>query len=89
MFSLEKENKENMDIHKHFEHFIYIFFTYIFIFYFIIFFLHNEYMLLVNLHTQEQIQPNFNGSNTFGTMRIHVCSRQGQFRVMSVNHNGS
>ena len=30
------------------------------------------------------IQPNFNGSNNFGTMKI--CSRQGQFELMSANH---
>ena len=33
-----------------------------------------------------QIQPNFNGSNTFGTMKI--CLSQGQFEIMSVNHSG-
>ena len=27
---------------------------------------------------------NFNGSNTFGTMKI--CSRQGQFELMSVDN---
>ena len=32
-----------------------------------------------------KIQPNFNGLNTLGTMKI--CSRQGQFEVMSVNHS--
>ena len=31
------------------------------------------------------IQNNFNGSNTFGTLKI--CSRQRQFELMSVNHN--
>ena len=31
------------------------------------------------------IQPNFNGSNTFGTMKI--CSRQGLFELMSVKHS--
>ena len=31
------------------------------------------------------IQKNFNGSNTFGTMKI--CSRQGKFELMSVNHS--
>ena len=30
------------------------------------------------------IQSNFNGSKTFGTMKI--CSRQGYFELMSVNH---
>ena len=30
-------------------------------------------------------EPNLNGSNTFVTMKI--CSRQGQFEVMSVNHS--
>ena len=28
-------------------------------------------------------QQNFSGSNTFGTMKI--CSRQGEFELMSVN----
>ena len=32
------------------------------------------------------IQPNFNGSNTFGTMKI--CLNQGQFELTSVNHSG-
>ena len=32
-----------------------------------------------------EIQSNFNGSNTFGTMKI--CSRQGQFELVSVNHS--
>ena len=31
------------------------------------------------------IQSNFNGSNTFGTMKR--CSRQGQVELMSVNHS--
>ena len=31
------------------------------------------------------IRYNLNGSNTFGTMKI--CSRQGKFELMSVNHN--
>ena len=31
-----------------------------------------------------EIQENFNGSNTFGTMKIY--SRQGYFELMSVNH---
>ena len=31
------------------------------------------------------LQSNFNGSNTFGTMK--VCSRQGKFELMSVNHS--
>ena len=34
--------------------------------------------------TNRIIQSNFNGSNTFGTMKIY--SRQGQFELMSVNH---
>ena len=33
----------------------------------------------------KKIQSNFNGSNTFGTMKI--CSRQGQFELLSVNHS--
>ena len=32
-----------------------------------------------------QIQLNFNGSNSFGTMKIY--SRQGKFELMSVNHS--
>ena len=32
-----------------------------------------------------RIQSNFKGSNTVGTMKI--CSRQGQFELMSVNHS--
>ena len=32
-----------------------------------------------------QIQSNFNGSNTLGTMKI--CSRQGKFELVSVNHS--
>ena len=35
--------------------------------------------------TSLQIQSNFNGSNTFGTLKI--CLRQGQFELMSVNHS--
>ena len=31
------------------------------------------------------IQPWFNGTNTFGTMKL--CSRQGKFELMSVNHS--
>ena len=31
------------------------------------------------------MQLNFNGSNSFGTMKIR--SRQGQFELMSVNHS--
>ena len=31
------------------------------------------------------LQLNFNGSNTFGTMKI--CLRQGEFEQMSVNHS--
>ena len=31
------------------------------------------------------IQPNFNGSNTFETMKI--CSRQGSFELMSISHS--
>ena len=31
------------------------------------------------------IQPNFNGSNTFGTMKR--CSRQEYFELLSLNHN--
>ena len=31
------------------------------------------------------LQSNFNGSNTFGTMKI--CSRQGEFELMNVNHS--
>ena len=31
------------------------------------------------------IQSNFDGSKTFGTMKI--CSRQGEFELMSVNHS--
>ena len=31
------------------------------------------------------VQPNFNGSNTFGTMK--KCSRQGQLELMNVNHS--
>ena len=36
------------------------------------------------LHRVFEIQLYFNGSNTFGTMII--CSRQGEFELMSVNH---
>ena len=32
-----------------------------------------------------QLQLKFNGSNTFETMKI--CSRQGKFELMSVNHS--
>ena len=32
-----------------------------------------------------QIQSNLNGSNTFGAVKI--CSRQGYFELMSVNHS--
>ena len=32
-----------------------------------------------------QIRSNFNGSNTFGALK--VCSRQGEFELMSVNHS--
>ena len=32
-----------------------------------------------------KVQQNFNGSNTFGTMKI--CSRHGQFKLTSVNHS--
>ena len=31
------------------------------------------------------LQSNFNGLNTFGTIKI--CSRQGSFELMSVNHS--
>ena len=31
------------------------------------------------------VQQNFSGSNSFGTMKI--CSRQGKFELMSVNHS--
>ena len=31
------------------------------------------------------IQQNFNGANTFRTMKL--CSRQGEFELMSVNHS--
>ena len=31
------------------------------------------------------MQSNFNGSNSFGTMKIY--SRQGQFEIMSINHS--
>ena len=33
----------------------------------------------------DKLQWNFNGSNTFGTMKM--CSRQGKFELMSVNHS--
>ena len=35
--------------------------------------------------SQRYVQSNLNGSNTFGTMTI--CSRQGLFELMSVNHS--
>ena len=31
------------------------------------------------------LQANYNGSNTFGTIKI--CSREGQFELVSVNHS--
>ena len=36
-------------------------------------------------HTKFGIQSNFNGSNTFAT--IEICSRQGQFELMSGIHS--
>ena len=33
----------------------------------------------------DNIQQNFNGSNSFGTMKIR--SREGKFELMSVNHS--
>ena len=37
------------------------------------------------LNDTTTIQKNFNGWNTFGTMKI--CMRQGWFELMSVNHS--
>ena len=36
-------------------------------------------------YTEFKVQSNFNGSNTFGIMKI--CSRQGKFELMSINHS--
>ena len=44
-----------------------------------------QYLAKVFLNNRELIQSNFNGSNNFGTMKM--CSRQGEFELMSVNHN--
>ena len=38
-----------------------------------------------NAHLLKRIQSNFNGSNTFGTMKI--SSRQRYLELMSVNHS--
>ena len=35
---------------------------------------------------QNFVPKNFNGSNIFGTMKI--CSTQGYFELMGVNHSG-
>ena len=39
----------------------------------------------MNISTNSYLQSNFNGSNTFGTMKI--SSRQGQFEPMKVDYS--
>ena len=49
---------------------------------------HSVFVFLDFYHVYDSfftLQQNFNGSNTFGTMKI--CSRQGWFKPMSVNHS--
>ena len=36
-------------------------------------------------YRESTVQPYLNGSNTFEIIRI--CSRQGKFKLMNVNHN--
>ena len=55
-----------------------------FFFFFVCFCFTNRLPYETEARTRK-IQPNFNGSNTFGTMKI--CSREGQFELMSVNRN--
>ena len=37
------------------------------------------------IYSRTMARTPFNGSNTFGTIKI--CSRQGKFELMSVNHS--